>query len=187
MKHLTTIKLLSLGLLLCLSSLAQTQSELADRQAADRKPPHNRSGNHQSRMLQHLLEMDDAQLDELGTTIQRIQGMSPEEKSAMKQRLKKLNKMPREEVEAMRERFQAIPPEQRTQMRQRWQEMSPEERHELRETLRSLPPEERRQFIQEKGIMPPRPKGPRVGGPGNGPKGQRLPQGTPSQPGSAAE
>lgn len=174
MKHLKTVSLVALSLLLSLSGFAQVSGSDTVRQGIERKAPTGKGGNNQSRMLQHLLEMDDAQLSELRTTIERIQGMSPEEKTAMKQHLKTLNKMPREEVDAMRERFEAIPKEKRDEMRQRWQDMSPEERRALREKLRSLPPEERHEFMKESGIMPPRPKGPQQGDKnGKGPKGSR--------------
>lgn len=115
-------------------------------------------GERESRMLMHLLEMEDAELAKLRQTVERIEAMSPKERSTMRQRLGKLQKMDPERREALRERFEAIPKEKREAMRKKWMEMSPEERREWRKKLREMSLEERADAIDNAGIMPPKGK-----------------------------
>lgn len=127
--------------------------------APQNRHPRSHGGSNESRMLQHLIEMDDAQLAKLRQTIEHIEKMSPEEKANMRERLKKMNKMdpgkvdemrkrykeiPQDEREAMRKRWMDTSPEEREAMRARWSELSEEERKEWRDKLRQMSPEERK-------------------------------------------
>lgn len=151
---------------------AETSNYSETTRPASKNKPSGTRASHESRMLQHLLEMDDAQLAKLRETIEHIEKMPPEEKANMRQRLQKMNRLPPEQVEQMRQRVQQIPKEQRDAMRQRWAELSDEERTQWRERFRQMSPEERREAIQEKGFRPPPPhkQGPRKQQPNNGRK-----------------
>jgi|GEM_PF-700153 len=143
-------------------------------------------GGGESRLLQHLLEMDDAQLTSIRQTIERIEKMSPEEKQKMRERIGKMHDMPSGNVEAMRQKFKKIPQEQREAMRERWIEMTPEERAQWRDKLRSLSPEERKAVFEEQGFRAPHPKrdkkGPNSKRPDSkGPKPQRGPKPDPTE------
>ena len=108
----------------------------------------------ESRMLMHLLKMDDAELMKLRQTVERIEIMTPQERANMRERLGKLQQMSPERRQALRERFRAIPPEKRAAMRQRWLDMSREERREMRQQLRNMSPEERAEAMEENGLQP---------------------------------
>lgn len=116
-------------------------------------------GERESRILMHLLHMDDAELMKLRHTVERIEAMSPEERTKMRERLGKLQKMDPGRRQALRERFEAIPKEEREAMRQRWIEMNPQEHREWRQKLREMNPEERADAMEAAGIMPLRHRG----------------------------
>lgn len=139
--------------------------------------PNLTGGSHESRMLGHLLAMENAQLAKLRETIERIEQMPPEEKEAMRMRLKQMNKMDPNKVDAMRERFKQIPQEDREAMRKHFTDMSFEERKALREKLRNMTPEERQAYADENGLPhPPHfKKGPKGG------KGDRPAEGKPGK------
>jgi len=122
-----------------------------------------RGNQRESRMLMHLLKMDDSELMKLRQTVERIEAMSPEERADMRERLGKLQEMDAERRQALRERFEAIPPEKREAMRRRWMEMSPMERREWRQKLRNMSPEERAQAMEEADFIPPRHMGKKRG------------------------
>lgn len=137
--------------------------------------PQQRGSGGETRILQHLLQMNDEQLVNLRQTIERIEKMSPEEKTQLREHIGRIHKMSPGKVDEMRKKFEAIPQEQREAMRERWMGLSPEERAEWREKLRSMPPEERKAVFQEQGFMAPRPhknkKGPHLKRPnGMGPQ-----------------
>jgi hypothetical protein len=108
----------------------------------------------ETRMLQHFLKMETADLINLRQTIERIEGMSPEEKEKLRKRIGKLDLMRPERVKAMRERFESIPREKREAMRKRWLDLAPEERQEWHQKLRAMSPEERQEVINEQGFLP---------------------------------
>lgn len=137
-------------LLIAVSSLLAEETDYA---ASEPESPIHVSK--ETRVLHHLLQMEDHELTKLRQTIERIEKMSPEEKVELRRHIGALNRMPPERVEAMRKKFKAIPREQREAMRTRWMEMSPEERAELRAELREMTPEERHAFMKEKGFLPP--------------------------------
>ena len=132
--------------------------------------PGGQSGRHETRMLSHLLKLDDEQLSKLRQTIERIEKMSPEERTALQERIQKMDGMDSEKVDAMRRRFEKIPKETRDAMRQRWLEMTPEERHEWHAKLRGMSPEERQTVLREQGFLPLPPKKRN-----KGPKNERPP------------
>lgn len=114
-------------------------------------------GEHESRMLMHLLSMDDAELAKVRETIERIENMSPEERATLRNRLKKLQDLTPEKRKAIKERYESIPKEEREAMRQKWFNMTPEERREWRMKLRQMSPEERIEALKDEGFMPPPP------------------------------
>lgn len=134
---------------------------LAQQPAKEPRGPNDRG--HETRMLQHLLKMEQAELTELRQTIERIENMSPEEKEHMRQRIGKLQDMPPERIDAMRKRFEAIPEETREAMREKWLSQTPEERQEWREKLRDMSHEERTKVFEEEGFLPQLGKGPGKG------------------------
>ena len=140
----TLLKVLPLALLCALPLWANSPPE-----------PRNPDGRqNQTRMLNHLLKMEQAELVQLRQTIERIERMAPEEKTLLRERIGKLDKMPPERVEAMRQRYEAIDPETREAMRERWLKMSPEGRHEWRKKLRKMTPEERAEVLKKEGFLP---------------------------------
>ncbi|MFQ3240856.1 MAG: hypothetical protein ACI9JZ_000536 [Lentimonas sp.] len=160
-----TIQLLPL--ILCALIAASSSNSFAQGTPAE-KPEHpgQRQGGGQaapksgseSRLLQHLLEMDDTQLSNIRQTLERIGKMSPEEKQKMRKRIGKMHDMPPEKVEAMRNNFKAIPQEQRKAMRERWMKMTPEDREAWRNKLREMSPEARKTAFKEQGFLAPPPK-----------------------------
>jgi hypothetical protein len=151
-----------------------------DRATARPEAPQQRGAGGETRILQHLLQMDDQELVNLRQTIERIEKMPPEEKEKLRERIGKIDKMPPEQVDAMRKKYESIPNEQREAMRERWMGMSAEERTQWREKLRNMSHEERAAVFEEQGFMAPRPKhdkkGPRKNRPGSkGPQSERGP------------
>ena len=108
----------------------------------------------ETRMLQHFLKMEPADLVNLRQTIERIERMTPEEKEKLRKRVGELDQMRPERVKAMRERFESIPREKREAMRQRWLDLPPEERHEWHQKIRAMSPEERQEVLNEQGFLP---------------------------------
>ena len=132
----------------------------------------------ETRMLQHLLQMNDAELTNLRQTVERIEKMSPQEKAQLRERISKFDNMAPGKVAAMRKKFDAIPKEQRETMRKRWMEMSPEQRAEWRTQLNAMSPAERKALFEAQGFMAPPPhnhkKGPRAKRPnGKEPQSER--------------
>ncbi|MFP4157847.1 MAG: DUF3106 domain-containing protein [Opitutales bacterium] len=113
-----------------------------------------RATHGESRMLMHLLQMDDAELSNLRKAVERIEAMSPEERARMRKRLGQLNKMSPERRQALRQAFEAVPPEKREAMHQRWKQMSPEDRRSWRRKLRGMTPEEQAEALQKGDLMP---------------------------------
>ena len=108
----------------------------------------------ETRMLQHFLKMEPADLVNLRQTIERIERMTPEEKEKLRKRIGELGQMRPERVKAMRERFESIPRERREAVRQRWLELPPEERQEWHQKLHAMSPEQRQEVIDEQGFLP---------------------------------
>ena len=108
----------------------------------------------ETRMLQHFLKMEPADLTNLRQTIERIERMTPEEKEKLRKRIGELGQMRPERVKAMRERFESIPRERREAVRQRWLELPPEERQEWHQKLHAMSPEQRQEVIDEQGFLP---------------------------------
>ena len=121
----------------------------------------------ETRMLQHFLKMEPADLVNLRQTIERIERMTPEEKEKLRKRIGELDQMRPERVKAMRERFESIPREKREAMRQRWLDLPPEERHEWHQKIRAMSPEERQEVLNEQGFLPT---------PGKAHKGKKPPR-----------
>ena len=121
----------------------------------------------ETRMLQHFLKMEPADLVNLRQTIERIERMTPEEKEKLRKRIGELDQMRPERVKAMRERFESIPREKREAMRQRWLDLSPEERQEWHQKLRAMSPEQRQEVLNEQGFLPT---------PGKAHKGKKPPR-----------
>lgn len=122
-------------------------------------PPKDSQGPSESvqretRMLQHFLKMEPADLVNLRQTIERIERMTPEEKEKLRKRIGKLDLMRPERVKAMRERFESIPQEKREAMRKRWLGLPPEERQEWHQKIRAMSPEERQEIFNEQGFLP---------------------------------
>jgi hypothetical protein len=179
MKAIHSITLPAVVLLLC--SLLPLQFLPAQSGPAQGKHKHS-----QSRLLIHLLKMDAAEIAELRQTLERIEGMSPEEKEALGQRVQHLHSMPPEAVDKIYENYQAIPREERDAMQQRWRELSPEARREWRKNLNELEPAERLKRIRESGILP----GHRYGGKRSGmpiPDRKAVPPKPPVPPTTALE
>jgi hypothetical protein len=147
--------------------LAITSVGMAGQEPTDtpRPPEEQRGSGGETRLLQHLLQMDAQQLADLRQTIERIEKMSPEERAQLSERIGKIHDMPPGKIDAMRKKYEAIPEEQREAMRKRWMEMNNTERSEWRKKLRKMTDEERQAIFEEQEFMPPPPprdkKGPR--------------------------
>ena len=149
----TTTLIASLCYLLITATYAVGQSAPDTR--PEGAPPRGSSG--ESRILQHLLQMDDEGLANLHQTIERIQKMSPQEKAQLRERIGKIDRMAPEKVAAMRKKYEAIPREQREAMRERWMAMSPEEHKEWRQKLKKMSPAERKAVFEAQGFLAPHP------------------------------
>jgi hypothetical protein len=162
MKTTSLIKLIC-GLLLSVGTSSYAESDVNVSPPPKPHQPGDRPD--ETRLLQHLLQMEDYELANLRQTIQRIEKMSAEEKAHLHERIGKMHKMDPERIQAMREKYEAIPKEQREAMRQRWLAMTPEQRLEWRKKLKQMPPDEREAVLEELGFMPAPPrkgkKGPR--------------------------
>ena len=112
------------------------------------------SAQRETRMLQHFLKMEPADLVNLRQTIERIERMTPEEKEKLRNRVGELNQMRPERVKAMRERFESIPREKREAMRQRWLDLPPEERQMWHQKLRAMSPAQRQEVLNKQGLFP---------------------------------
>jgi hypothetical protein len=121
---------------------------------AQGEPSPSQHKHHQSRLLIHLLKIDAAEIAELRRTLERIEGMSSEEKQALEERVLRLHKMPPDAAQKLHQRYQSIPPEEREAMRQRWREMSFELRKAWRQRMNALEPEQRLEQIRKEGILP---------------------------------
>ena len=121
-----TTLIIALACLLIAATSAGAQG-VNDRASEGRAQP---GSGGETRMLQHLLQMNDAELTNLRQTVERIEKMSPQEKAQLRERISKFDNMAPGKVAAMRKKFEAIPREQRETMRKRWMEMSPEQRAE---------------------------------------------------------
>ena len=121
----------------------------------------------ETRMLQHFLKMEPADLVNLRKTIERIERMTPEEKEKLRKRIGEFEQMRPERVKAMRERFESITWEKREAMRQRWLELPHEERQEWHQKLRAMSPEQRQEVLNEQGFLPT---------PGKAHKGKKPPR-----------
>ena len=137
-------------------------------------PPENSQGlsesmQRETRMLQHFLKMDPADLINLRQTIERIERMTPEEKEKLRKRVGELYQMRPERVKAMRERFESIPRDKREAMRQRWLDLTPEERQEWHQKLRAMSPKTRQELLYKEGLLPT---------PGKAHKGKKPPHPT---------
>ena len=138
------------GLALCCLALA-----LSNLAAGNQSEPRNGlQKGHQTRLLQHLLEMDDQELSGLRQTIERIEKMEPEEKEQLRKKIGRMHKMDPQQVDKMREKYQSIPEATRREMRKRWTEMSPKERAEWRKKLSAMSPEDRTQLFEQEGFLP---------------------------------
>ncbi len=143
-------RILTCTALLSLFCLGQLSAE----RDAGPSGPNKQAG--ESRMLMHLLKMDDAELGKLRETVERIEAMSPEERARKRQQLKQLRQMDPGKRERLRQHFQSISEDQRREMRQRWNEMSPEERRAWRMKLRGMNPKGRAKAIQDADLIPPK-------------------------------
>jgi hypothetical protein len=132
---------------------------------------------HDTRLLQHLLEMDNDELANLRATVERIEKMPKEERDLLKSRIGKLKQMTPERIEAMHEKYRAIPEETREAMRSRWMKMSTEERSEWRQKLRSMSPVDRSAVFEKEGFLPARNRGTGKSGQPNGENGLPRPDG----------
>ena len=172
MKATTLITALACLLIAAISAGAQGVN---DRASEGRAQP---GSGGETRLLQHLLQMNDAELVNLRQTIERIEKMSPQEKTLLRERIGKFDSMAPGKVDEMRKKFEAIPKQQREAMRERWMAMSPEERAEWRTQLNAMSPAERKAVFNEQGFMAPplhnHKKGPGAKRPnGKGPQSER--------------
>lgn len=173
---------------LCCLLITATSAVGQDANGAERPDaPQQRSSDGETRLLQHLLKMNDQELVNLRQTIERIEKMPPEEKAQLRERIGKFHKMPPEKIDAMRKKYETIPKEQRNAMRERWMKMSPEERTEWRKKLKEMSREERKAIFEEQGFMAPPPhkgnKGPHT----KRPDGKRPQPGSDSKPDTEPE
>ena len=139
-----------------------TANSILAKGADNATPNPDRSEIHagkETRILLHLLEMDEHRLARLRQTIERIETMSAKEKKQLHAKISSIHQMPPEKISAIRRKFKNIPRDKREAIHDQWIKMAPEEREELRSKLRHMTREERRKFLQDKGLLlPPPPK-----------------------------
>ena len=104
----------------------------------------------ETRLLQHLLQMNDAELVNLRQTVERIEKMSPQEKTLLRERIGKFDSMAPGKVAAMRKKFEAIPKQQREAMRERWMAMSPEGAQNGAKSSKKCLPQSAKPFLKSK-------------------------------------
>ncbi len=154
MKIRPTIYLLIASLSFVSLSTAQPAGSAEEAPAPNRqkgkKPPHNT----ESRLLQHFLSMDKAELAKIRQTLERIEKMSPEERASLRRRMKDMDAADPAKIEAMRQYYTSMPKETREAMRQRWDAMTPEEKADWRRRLRDLSPVGRLEVFEKEGFLP---------------------------------
>ena len=175
----TDKRILPILLLLCLSfsgqSFGQGQNPSGKvtppARQAGKKPPHSS----ESRLLQHFLSMDQAELSKIRQTLERIEQMSPEERASLRKRMKDMQAADPAKVEAMRQYYQSIPKETREAMRRSWDAMTDAERADWRRQLQGLSQSERLRLYEEEGFLP-------GGRPRHKPGGGKGREGIPKKP-----
>ena len=115
-----------------------------------KKPPHST----ESRLLQHFLSMDQAELAKIRQTLERIEKMSPEERADLRKRMKDMDAVDTAKIEAMRQYYTSMPKARREAMRERWAAMTPEEKANWRRRLRELTPTGRLEIFDKEGFLP---------------------------------
>jgi hypothetical protein len=134
-------------LIAALASLLIAATSAAGQSIGDRAPEgiSQPGSGGETRLLQHLLQMNDAELVNLRQTVERIEKMSPQEKTLLRERIGKFDSMAPGKVDEMRKKFEAIP--------------------EWRKKLKEMSPAKRKAVFKEQGFMAPHPhhhkKGPR--------------------------
>ncbi|MGC6454892.1 MAG: DUF3106 domain-containing protein [Coraliomargaritaceae bacterium] len=173
----TDKQILSILLLLCLifsgQSFAQSESTSEKVTPPAHQPGKKPLRSTESRLLQHFLSMDQAELAKIRQTLERIEKMSPEERAGLRKRMKEMQASDPAKVEAMRQYYQSIPKETREAMRQRWDAMTADQRADWRRRLQGLSQTERLRVFEEEGFLPggrPRHK------PGSGKGREGIPQ-----------
>lgn len=109
---------------------------------------------HETRLLQRLLQMEPHELAQLRQTIERIERMTPEEKERMQARIQQVRAMQPEQARALRDFYGALSEDEREQMRQNWRALSREERREWRQKLRDMSPEDRAEAFEKNRFLP---------------------------------
>lgn len=104
-------------------------------------------------VLEHFLELTDADLDQMQQVITRIRAMSPAERAALRQEIIKFRQLPATERQLLRQGWGAMDRRVQDGWRRMMHEASPERRAEIQALMQAAAPGEknelRRRLVEE--------------------------------------
>ena len=100
-------------------------------------------------LLDRLLSMPPERLSHLRQTIERVEGMSLEEREELRKKVRHFRHLHPRERSRMFRNWEELPKETRTLLRRHWEGMSHEERRARRHELESMEIRERMKFHKE--------------------------------------
>jgi hypothetical protein len=106
-------------------------------------PPRQKGGYNRMEMLRRLLDTPPEQLRMIRETIRRIEQMTPPERDAMRQRLKKFSDLPSNSRSKMLSDFHT----RQECLNRHWQSFPPDKREKEKQHFEKLPPEKRKAYI----------------------------------------
>lgn len=117
----------------------------------NQKPPPIDKHQHRENMqvINQFLDMPPERIAMLRAMLKRIENMSPQEREAMRTRIRKYKGMNDEKWDKTVRAFKRIPPEKRRLLRKHWKSLSPEAMQAEKEKLKHLSPQERRQYHKD--------------------------------------
>jgi hypothetical protein len=104
-------------------------------------------------VLEHFLELTDADLDQMQQVITRIRAMNPAERAALRREIAKYRQLPPQERQLLRQGWGAMDRQLQDGWRRMMQTASPARRAEIQALMQAAAPEEkaklRRRLVEE--------------------------------------
>lgn len=104
-------------------------------------------------VLEHFLELTDADLDQMQQVITRIRAMTPAERAALRREIRNYRQLPPQERQLLRQGWGAMDRKIQDGWRRMMQTASPERRAEIQALMQAAAPEEknalRRRLVEE--------------------------------------
>ena len=113
------------------------------------RSPVDRKRMREMALLDHLLSMPPERLFHLRRTIERVEGMSPEEREELRRKVREFRHLrPSDRVRMIRN-WEELPQETRTLLRRHWEALSHQDRRARRLQLESMEKRERIKYHKE--------------------------------------